>query len=166
MSCVKFGLTEEKWMKTLHIKREEYHGGAYNGNDSRKLLKNVNILKQSCPSPFKGYVDAFNAFDEVVMSCYGTVLQQNYKQKIEEFQKKYLNLKVSVTPKLHAVFFHVAEFCNMVGTGLGPWSEQTAESLHHDFNEIWKNFEVRKIEHPEYAKRLLDAVVMYNSQHL
>ena len=88
------------------------------------------------------------------------------KEKTEVFRVKYLNLKISVTPKVHAVFFHVAEFCDIVGTGLGPWSEQTAESLHHDFSQIWNNFKVADMDHPEYAKRLLDAVVMYNSQHL
>ena len=56
---------EDMWMKALHI------------NDSRKLLKNVKILEDSCPPHLRGYADAFNAFNEVVTSCYGTVLQQN-----------------------------------------------------------------------------------------
>ena len=156
---VEFEIINAKW----HIKREEYQGGSFNGNDCRKLLKNVHILEQSCP--FRGYVEAFNAFNGVVESCYSTILLDNYKQKIEEFRQKYITLKISVTPKIHAVFFHVAEFCEIVQTGLGPWSEQTAESLHHDFGQMWKNFKV-DIDHPEYAKRLYDAVVMYNSQHL
>ena len=37
----------EDWIKKLNIKREEYHGGSFNGNDSRKLLKNINLFEES-----------------------------------------------------------------------------------------------------------------------
>ena len=50
--------------------------------------------------------------------------------------------------------------------GLSPWSEQTAESLHQDFNTVWNNYNVRDTSHPEYAERLLQAIITYNSQHL
>ena len=68
---------EDVWMKPLRIKREEYHGDSFNENDCRKLLKNVDILDQSCPSDFRGYVNAFNAFNEVVHLCYDTNLFDN-----------------------------------------------------------------------------------------
>ena len=35
----------------------------------------------------------------------------------------YLQLTISVTPKVHAVMFHVEEFCSLTGRGLGPWSD-------------------------------------------
>ena len=77
-----------------------------------------------------------------------------------------MKLKINVTPKIHAGFHHIIEFCQMKKLELGPWSEQTAESVHHDFKTVWSNFNVRDINHPEYAKRLLNAIIMYNSQHL
>ena len=40
-----------------------------------------------------------------------------------------------VTPKIHTVIFHIIEFCKIMGLGLGPWSEQTGESVTHDFKE-------------------------------
>ena len=40
-----------------------------------------------------------------------------------------------VTPKIHTVIFHIIEFCKVTGRGLGPWSEQTGESVTHDFKE-------------------------------
>ena len=64
------------------------------------------------------------------------------------------------------MFHHVAEYCDIVKMGLSPWSEQAAESLHHDFTKIWNNFKVRDTKHAEYGERLLRAVIMYNSQHL
>ena len=35
---------EDLWMKPMYIKREGYHGGSVNGNDSKTLLKNVDIV--------------------------------------------------------------------------------------------------------------------------
>ena len=64
------------------------------------------------------------------------------------------------------VMYHVSEFCELKGIGLAPWSEQTSESLHHDFNQVWENYEVKDTNHLEYGKRLLQAVQIYNSKHV
>ena len=29
----------EQWIERLYIKREDYHGGSFNGNGSRKLIR-------------------------------------------------------------------------------------------------------------------------------
>ena len=74
----------------MYIKREDYHGGSFNGNDSRKLLKNVSVLEEiSEPSNLKvqAYVDVFNAFNEVVTVCYGKSLAPNYKEKNKKIQE-------------------------------------------------------------------------------
>ena len=75
----------------------------------------------------------------VVLSCYGRVLSPNYKDQINFFRRSYKNLKISVTPKIHAVLFHIIEFCDSKGMGLSPRSEQASESVHHDFKQKWKN---------------------------
>ena len=77
-----------------------------------------------------------------------------------------MKLGITVTPKVNAVIFHVAEFCTMTGRGLGPWSEQTGESVHHDFKEMWQRYKVKNIDLPTYGDNLLEAVSVYNSQHL
>ena len=157
----------EEWIRRLNIKREEYHGGSFNGNDSRKLLKNIAILEElTPPSNVQIFIDTLKAFDEVVISCYRENLISNYKEKISVFRKYYRTLGINVTPKVHAVFHHISEFCDVVKKGLGPWSEQTSESLHSDFKKLWQNYKVRDNDHQQYGKRLLDAVVAYNSQHL
>ena len=160
----------EEWIKRLNIKREEYHGGSFCGNDSRRLLKNVSILEDitanSNNPEMKYFIDAFKSFDQVVASCFGKKLFPDYMEKIDDFKVKYNKLKISVTPKIHAVFHHVSEFCQITGKGLSPWSEQTAESIHFDFNQIWQGFKVRDTDHKEYGTHLRDAIVMYNSQHL
>ena len=54
--------------------------------------------------------------------------------------KDFINLGISITPKVHAVMFHIANFCAITGRGLGPWHEQSGESVHHDFKGTWKRF--------------------------
>ena len=41
--------------------------------------------------------------------------------------------------------FHISEFCLMMGWGLGPWSEQTGESVH-DFKETWQRYKANDID--------------------
>ena len=77
-----------------------------------------------------------------------------------------MNLKIPVTHKIHAVFHHIQEFCDKKKMGLGYYSEQAAESIHSDFKSVWKNFDIRDTNHPNYGQHLLRAVVAYNSQHL
>ena len=62
------------WSQQLHVKREEYHGGLFNGNDSRKLLKNVRVLEEIAPPQARGFVNTFQAFNKVVEACYGLEL--------------------------------------------------------------------------------------------
>ena len=53
----------------LHIKRGEYLVGAFNGNDCRKLIKNLSALEDIAPPEFHGFVDTFKSFGNVVKSC-------------------------------------------------------------------------------------------------
>ena len=111
-------------------------------------------------------ISAFRSFDSVVEACYGKKLHPGFQKKIAVFAMDYLKLGISVTPKVHAVLFHVAEFCLLTGQGLCPWSEQAGESVHHHFKQTWKNYKVNDVERDIYADNLLRAVAAYNSKHL
>ena len=58
------------------------------------------------------------------------------------------------------------DFCEVVGTGLGPWREKATESLNADFDKVWSRYKVRDIENEKFGQGLFEAVVAYNSQHL
>ena len=68
-------------------------------------------------------------------------------------------------PKVHDVFYHV-EFCDWKKMGLGPWSEQTSESLHHKFTKCWEKYKVWDTDHPQYGSKLLQAVQMFNGLNM
>ena len=63
-----------------------------------------------------------------------------------------MKLGITVTPKVYAVMFHIAEFCLMTGRGLGLWSEQTRESVHHVFKETWKRYKVNEVDRSIYKE--------------
>ena len=142
----------EEWLKSCNVKKEEYHGGTFAGNDSRQLLRNVNRLEAlRPPEACKKFVNAFKSFNDVVSACYGSNLDADYLQKISIFAADYFRLGISVTPKVHAVIYHIPEFCELMGRGLGPWSEQTGESVHHDFKEMWQRYKVKDETRPIYG---------------
>ena len=46
------------------------------------------------------YIEAFRAFGNVVKTCFGVLLQPGFKEAIEIFQNSYMNLNITVTPKV------------------------------------------------------------------
>ena len=111
-------------------------------------------------------VAAFESLNKVVDACFGKDLLDNYEDLFDKFQNDFLCLGISVTPKVHALIYHVPQFCKLVGQGLSIYSEEAAESLHHDFDEFWNSYKVNDLNHPSYIKYLLSAVWTYNSRHI
>lgn len=69
-----------------------------------------------------------NGFHGVFLEIY-----LNFVHYINEFYTNYMDLKINYTPKVHAVFFHVIDFCSKTQKGLSFFSEQAIESVHSDF---------------------------------
>ena len=49
--------------------------------------------------------------------------------------------------------------------GLGFYSEQSVESIHHDWKTFWEKYKVPD-DHPKYLSQLYKAVIAYNAKHL
>ena len=120
----------EDWLKLCNVKKLEYHGGKFEGNNSRVLLKKVDQPENLCPSKnmVKIFANVFKGLNDVVPACYGYELTADYVTKIKKFSRAYLNLGINATPKVHDVMHQVQEICTLTGRGLGPWSEQASES--------------------------------------
>ena len=153
-----------RWASSLNVEREAIHGGAFAGNACRKLLKNVDLLQELAPIELRDYVRAFRALNDVVLSCFGKTLQNDYKEKIDVFNHCFQALGLQVTPKIHAILFHVIDFCDRKETGLGMWSEQAFESVHADFTHVWQKYKV-PTTHERFADRFLRSVQEYNGNH-
>lgn len=155
-----------KWAKMSNVSRNVAFGKfAFAGNACNTLLKKIDILRSICNIGCLKYVECFKNFQLVVQSCSSQNLDENYKLHIENFRSSYMDLNISVTPKVHAIFFHVPYFCSKTKKGLAFYSEQAVESAHHDFAETWKKYTVSE-EHSHYNDRLLKSMVEYNSRHI
>ena len=158
----------QDWLKACNVKKTDYHGGSFEGNDSRALLKNINRLEELFPVTnlkTKKYSIALSALNEVVATCYGPELHPDFEKKPEKFTEAYLSLKINVTPKIHAVMHHVTEFCHLTGVGLEPCSEECREVIQHDFRQTCKGFNINDTQSKNYGKHFVQAVSTYNSQH-
>ena len=155
----------DSWLRACNIKQDPQYGGTLNGNGCRKLLRSTDKLASLCGLDCLPFVGAFKAFEKVVESCFSLSLDLNYEAHIAHFRDMYCDLGISITPKVHTVFFHVPEFCDRHQKGLGIFSEQASESVHSNFSDTWKRYKVSDI-HSEYPSQLLRAVNCYNTSHL
>lgn len=155
-----------KWAEKCNVQRQCVYGSpTFAGNACKILLEKVDILDGfKCLECVK-FVDTFRKLKKVVNGCFSMKLDPNFVSFIREFKESYLALEISVTPKIHAIFFHVEDFCLKTGKGLAYYSEQATESAHSDFAKMWDNYKVLDI-HPEYPQKLLRAVCDYNTSHI
>lgn len=155
-----------EWAKACHVQRQITYGSSgFNGNSCKILLEKVDVLRQKCSLSWLKFVKVFEDFKSVVTACFGNDLHSNYKEKIATFRRSYIDLNVSITPKVHAVLFHIEDFCELNQTGLGFYSEQAMEAVHFDFNSMWQRYKV-PCENPEYCTMLQRALCAYNSLHM
>ena len=125
-------------------------------------------LQQIAPLYIQKYVDVLRCLYQVVTSCFGMTLEPDYESVIMKFKEIYVDLGLSITPKVHILIEHVPDFCKKHGRSLGWYSEQALESCHYDFlRNCWeKQSYKRPLGHPAYAQKLMAAVIAYSSKHI
>ena len=159
----------KQWPTTLHLSIQPLHGGHFNGNNCLKLLRGLDCLKQIAEQKHikqaDGFIQTLSLFKDVVTSCFGTTLDPDFEAKIESFKQSYINLPVSITPKVHAVFHHIPQFIKRKNMGLGLFSEQATEALHSNFKPFWDRYK-RNPENPDYSKHLLSCVIECNRKKI
>ena len=153
------------WAESHGITRKNYHGGKMEGHQCEELLKKAHILERDLPRCHVKYACAMLRFYDVVQACFREELQPDFLIVIQRFRKSYESLGINITPKVHAVFEHVGEFCKRKNEGLAKYAEQASESVHHDFKTEWERFKY-DMSHSMYPERLRSCVVTYNSKHL
>ena len=112
------------------------------------------------------YIAAFRAFKRVKDACFGFDLIPGYKTAIQDFKSAYMKLGIPVSLKVHIIFEHIIQFCDKYNKRLGWFSEHGLESSHYDYYPFWvKSYKV-SMNHPKYAEKKLQSVIMYNALHL
>ena len=50
--------------------------------------------------------------------------------------------------------------------GLGWYSEQSFEAMHHDMKVEWERIKICDPNHPDFSPRLLEFICAYNAKHV
>ena len=128
-----------KIFQTCGLAPKNGHGGHFKGNDCHKLLKNIDILRRmtekACAYKVFGPIETFQ---RSCSSCFGKTLKESFKIEILKFKTSFQFLPISVTPKVHTIFYHFEEFLLKHQSSLRIFSEQATERLHSKFNAHWE----------------------------
>ena len=90
---------------------------------------------------------AYQAMDKLVSHCFVTkiVNQDKVEDLLKEVVISYMGLEISVTPKMHVLFYHlIPALSNPVlqGIGLGVVSGHVGESIHQEFKIFWSKYKI------------------------
>ena len=107
------------WVKKCSVTRKITHGNRYSfvGNDCKKLLRSTDVLASMRCFGIEKYVDYFRKLNKVVDSCFSKDLHPNYEEYIQNLKVSFMDLDIAITPKLHIIFEHVAEYCKCTNKG-------------------------------------------------
>lgn len=108
------------------------------------------------------YIELFQKFNDVVASCFGQSLDENYQVKIVDFHQAILKNKINFTPKLHACIYHIPEFISMKQKPLGFYSEQASESVHFAYAKHSENYKITQ-KSGDYDQKFLRSVTTFNA---
>ena len=124
------------------------------------------LLPVKLPRKLKFFGYALKTFNQVRKSCFGEELDGDYREKIAAFESAFRDIGLDlqpVTPKVHVVLHHLADFVEENGP-LGQFNEQTFESVHYAFaNHMDTSKYTRNLDHPEHGKFLKKGVIDYNT---
>lgn len=163
----KFEKMSLKWADLCHVQRTIFRGtSGFDGNACKKLLANTALLRKICPLECLKFVQAFVDFELVVQACFSIQLKHDYVDRISKFKASYEDLAIPITPKVHAVLFHIQDFCMKKEVGLGYYSEQSMESVHYDFKKTWDNKYCIQSNNPNYMEHIKKTLCEFNSLHI
>ena len=163
-----------KWSRVhLHVQPAEW-SSQYAGNDCKKLLANTEVLRniarglsarqQAKKKKIGRIADAFESFQKLVHSCFGSILYDTWERDLVHFHDSYRATGASISPKIHIVIAHLPDFVKNFGA-LGVYSEQAGEAVHQDFKREFQKYYVKDTDHPKYLENLLKAVCSYNENN-
>ena len=91
-----------EWASRLHVSEAAYFGGHFEGRQCSKLLSNTQVLRdivandnqlratrsshqRAAAHPAHNFIEAFEALNDVMASCFGPRLEDGFEQKIRLF---------------------------------------------------------------------------------
>lgn len=98
-----------------------------------------------------------HSMDKIVQNCFSirqpNIIQLRFDTSL--LRKAILSTGVSQTLKLHIILNHIEDSLQFLDDdGLGTWSEQAGEAIHHEFLKYWNKNKINLIQNDRYAINL------------
>ena len=106
---------------------ENYMGKKLAGPACNKLLKHAEDIILYLTPDLKKYGHALKAFDLMKKACFTTVLDDDWEEKMDQFERAFRDLGISDIPKSHICLKHVKQYIHYTGKPIGYYSEQSFE---------------------------------------
>ena len=136
----------------INIQKSEYRGGQCEGNELKKILKNITKLEDFVDKedsnllPFVASLWHLNVIDDIVNK---DKIDEDFEEAIALFRDSYGDLKetfnISESNKIHVIVAHLSDFMKRNNTSLKKYTDQVIESTHSKLDKFFrKSYYVRK----------------------
>ena len=161
-----------KEISKLYIVREAYQGKTFEGNQCRKILKNIENL--NIPTELNPFKNALKSLYTLVKLCYKQELpeESEYSSIINHFKSDYLVLvrhfNVSVSNKLHIIFDHLKDYFDGTKLSLVKTSDELIESMHQFVHRrlVRSGYHVKDVLNPLHGRNLYRCILHINSYNV
>ena len=172
------------WLEKNYIMFRGYQGVGFDGNNSDRFLKRldllrIDILNASQIDPILmnliPIVDCLQHFQCVQTQAFGMEVGENLNEAVTNFKESYQSLilhlhevykyKLTITWKIHIACCHIEPLVKARKFGLGVFAEQAGEAIHHQFKKTWANYK-RRINHEEYGIKLKKSVTSFGVHNI
>ena len=158
--------------KEIGIKRSEYHGGQFEGNECKKIMNNLTKLESHLKDdheellPFVETMWFNHLLDELVNK---DSLEEEVFEVIKSFENAYMCLKekfnISITNKVHIIIDHLSDYLKENKTTLRSTTDQTIESTHSKLDKFLRRhgYFRKDPDSSTSGKKLLDGICAWNA---
>ena len=158
-----------KVLNDLHIQNSKYQGKNFEGNQCRKILKNICSLQ--IPEHLVEYKNVLLNLRSLHIVCNSECLPHNYTEVLDKFSSSWYQLqekyKISTTPKIHIILDHLEDYFDETQITLLKTSDEIVESMHQVvYKRLMKGYNVKDISNPTHGDRLFNLVCRINTYNL
>ena len=127
------------------------------------------ILDDELAQDFVPTLQSLKKLNEYVAS---RKLKPDFKEVIDNFSLNYMALHVnhglSLTPKIHIIMEHIADYCHEFGVSLGHCSDQTIEAVHQVVNQRFLNLKyyIKFTDSDKQGEKLFNGIMHVNSYNI
>jgi hypothetical protein len=113
------------------------------------------------------FIKVFQSFSKINHLVHESFVNIDELEKaVATFRFAWRDSGMSQTTKVHIINSHLVDFVRRRGQkDMRLYSEQSHEAIHAEFSKTWSKYLVKEVSNPLYKKRLLQAVLDFNSAH-